>query len=40
MDLRERIYKLIEPRNKDTYASRMYDIVMLIAIALGIFPLM
>ena len=40
MDLRERIYKLIEPRNKDTYASRMYDIVMLIAIVLGIFPLM
>ena len=30
----------MEPRNKETLASRSYDIVMLIAIVLGIFPLM
>lgn len=40
MKLREEIYKIVEPRNKDNYSSRIYDIVMLIAIAMGIFPLM
>jgi voltage-gated potassium channel len=40
MQLREEIYRLIEPRNKDTYSSRVYDLVMLIAISIGIFPLM
>ena len=40
MQLREKIYRLIEPRNKENYASRVYDIVMLIAIAMGILPLM
>lgn len=40
MQLRERIYRIVEPRNKETLASRSYDIVMLIAIVLGIFPLM
>ena len=40
MELRESIYKLVEPRNKENFASRLYDIVMLIVIAMGIFPLM
>ena len=40
MELRESIYKLVEPRNKENLASRLYDIVMLIVIAMGIFPLM
>lgn len=40
MQLRENIHRLIEPRNKENYASRVYDIVMLIAIAMGILPLM
>lgn len=40
MQLRERIYRIVEPRNKETLASRSYDIVMLIAIVLGILPLM
>jgi len=40
MKLREEIYKIVEPRNKDNYSSRLYDFVMLIAIAIGIFPLM
>ena len=37
---REEIYKLVEPRNKDTVASRTYNIVMLVAIVIGIIPLM
>lgn len=40
MQLREKIYRLVEPRNKDNFASRVYDFVMLIAIAIGILPLM
>lgn len=40
MKLREEIYKIVEPRKKDNYSSRLYDFVMLIAIAIGIFPLM
>ena len=40
MELRESIYKLVEPRNKENLASRLYDIVMLIVIAMGIFSLM
>ena len=38
--IREKIYRLVEPRNKESKASRVYDIVMLIAIAIGILPLM
>lgn len=37
---REKIYKLVEPRNKDTFASRTYNIAMLVAIAISIIPLM
>ena len=40
MILREKIHRLIDPRNKENYASCIYDIVMFIAIVLGIFPLM
>ncbi len=40
MKLREDIYKIVEPRNKENYSSRIYDIVMLIAITMGILPLM
>ncbi len=40
MQLREEIYRLVEPRNKEMYASRIYDFVMLIAITIGILPLM
>ena len=39
MSLRYRIYNLIEPR-KENPISRAYDWLMLIAIAVGIFPLM
>lgn len=37
---REEIYKLIEPSHKDTLASRAYNVVMLVAIIIGIVPLM
>lgn len=40
MQLRERLYRMVEPRNKESLVSCTYDIVMLIAIALGILPLM
>ena len=40
MQLREEIYKIVEPRNKENYASRIYDAVMLVAIVIGILPLM
>ena len=40
MQLREEIYKIVEPRNKENYASRVYDAVMLLAIVIGILPLM
>lgn len=40
MQLRNKIYRVIEPRNRENKASRIYDIVMLIAIAIGILPLM
>jgi len=40
MQIRKVIYRLVEPRNKEYYASRVYDFVMLIAIAIGILPLM
>lgn len=40
MQIRREIYRLIEPRNKETYSSRIYDVVMLIAIVIGILPLM
>lgn len=40
MQLREEIYKIVEPRNKESYASRAYDAVMLVAIVIGILPLM
>lgn len=37
--LRENINKIIQPRNENKY-SKVYDLVMLIAIAIGILPLM
>ena len=37
---REEIYKLIEPSHKDTLASRAYNVVMLVAIIIGIVHLM
>lgn len=40
MQVREKLFRLVEPRNNESYASRVYDILMLIAIALGILPLM
>ena len=40
MTLREKIYTVIEPRNDEYLASKVYDAIMLIAIAIGIFPLM
>lgn len=40
MQVREVIFRLVEPRVKENYASHVYDVVMLIAIALGILPLM
>jgi voltage-gated potassium channel len=39
MRLREKIYKVVEPKN-DGYSSKAYDIVMLMAIVIGIIPLM
>ena len=38
MSNRERIKELIEPRN-DSYSSRIYDWIMLVAIVIGILPL-
>ena len=40
MQLRKEIYRLVDPRNKETFASRIYDFVMLIAIVISILPLM
>lgn len=40
MQLRDSIFRLVDPRNKESYASRIYDIVMLIAIAISMVPLM
>lgn len=42
MSLREKIYNVIEPKynNKDSFLSRLYDWVMLIAIFVAIIPLM
>lgn len=39
MDFSDRIYGIIEPR-KDNRLSRIYDVVMLLAIIIGIIPLM
>jgi len=39
MNLREQIFTIIEPRNPNKY-SRMYDMLMLVAIVIGIVPLM
>lgn len=39
MRQREKIYKIVEPGNKDSIVSQVYDILMLIAIAIGILPL-
>lgn len=39
MNIRERIHNVVEPRNENRY-SHIYDYVMLIAIIIGIFPLM
>lgn len=40
MDIRHHINQIIEPRNNETPFSRAYDFVMLVAIVIGIFPLM
>lgn len=40
MQIRREIYRIVEPRNKEIFTSRIYDVVMLIAIIMGIFPLM
>lgn len=39
MTIRERINSIVEPHRENSY-SRWYDFIMLIAIAIGIFPLM
>lgn len=39
MQLRERIYKIVEPKNNG-YSSKAYDLIMLMAIIIGILPLM
>lgn len=39
MEIRHKIYRMIEPQMKGHYAG-LYDIVMLLAIIIGIFPLM
>ncbi len=39
MEIRNNIYRIIEPRTKGSYAG-LYDAVMLLAIIIGIFPLM
>ena len=39
MNIRTIIHSVIEPRRENRY-SRLYDVVMLIAIIIGIFPLM
>ena len=39
MGIRNNIYRIIEPRTKGSYAG-LYDAVMLLAIIIGIFPLM
>ena len=39
MAMRSNIYRIIEPRTKGRYAG-LYDAVMLLAIIIGIFPLM
>ena len=38
MTSREYIHDIIEPRN-ESYISRLYDYVMLVAIVIGIIPL-
>ena len=38
-EMREKIYKIIEPRNENIY-SKVYDSLMLVAIVIGIVPLM
>ena len=40
MGMREKINNIIEPRNCETNLSRIYDYLMLIAIVIGIIPLM
>lgn len=40
MQLREKIYSVIESRRNDSNATRIYDSVMLLAFDLGILPLM
>ena len=39
MRIREKIYKIVEPKNNG-YSSKTYDLVMLVAIVIGIVPLM
>lgn len=40
MQLRKGIYKLVDPKNKESVSSRIYDVVMLLMIVIGIMPLM
>lgn len=40
MKLRESIYKVIEPKNRNSQSAKIYDSVMLLAFDLGILPLM
>ena len=42
MKIRERIFEIVEPRynSQDSIQTRVYDWCMLIAIAIGILPLM
>ena len=39
MDIRTRINNVVEQRKENKY-SRCYDLIMLIAIVIGVFPLM
>ena len=39
MNMREKIYKLVEPKNNG-YSSKVYKLIMLTAITIGIIPLM
>lgn len=42
MSLRQKIYEIVEPRynTQDSVMTRVYDWVMLVAIIIGIIPLM
>ena len=40
MEIRKKIYNIIEPRNHSTVISQAYDYLMLLSIVIGIIPLM